>query len=786
MRVPVYERREGIIPLPANNVSPLMPAGDGGSSMLEAAKGLTLKLQQMQNDTEDARTLELFNKFKRDSLEYHENPDKGLYNTRLGYHSQGVYGEADQWLRQTGEDYVKGLKSSRAKANFRKMAEQYIQQRGIQNSRFEADQMKKYQTEQADATIKNMLNYAEANWSNPKAINEARQNIYQALELKTRGLGEETFKEEVAKNEDKIGSAIIRQAYAENPDIALSMLNDKNIYLHPENKAKLKISLEKKIAALHKKELENAQYMQYRNTAQSLMQKFPEGQEHKAYEWINANLKNKEDIEGVTQQFNALRSQDLVRRKNEKDALTKQQKENFSALEKQYYDNYQIVPIDILRQQRDNNDISDTQYKQALQRNGLLATRAGLEKQFEITDPLWNTKSLYGKDVAIMQARGISEDDHKIALNYLKGRILSGEATDAEINSYFENFLITTNEREYFKDFRKNLSKTHTQAIKTAQTSLKTAIDALKFSPKDKPLYKMLVVNEFNDLIEKENISADDPKYNDKIKKAAEDAIQSVVTMSGKSTQGWFWGLTNFGEKVQNTMDMIKNLSLPETQDIFYEPLPPLPSKGTQNLSNQRTKIPISDLPEIQGEVDLSRAFAKGNFRVTSGYSLKPTKLRNGRSHRAIDIGMPENTSLHTPNNWRQWEVLSTGNQEGKAGKYVKLSTTNSYGDNIVVTLAHLNSIDVKKGDILSAGEIFAKSGNTGNSTAPHLHVKVEVNGKIVNPLRVDFGFSQDQDIQQPSVNTNINTPNLISDDIPTPEEILFGDWGLNGSEDIF
>ena len=181
MRVPVYERQEGIIPLPANNVSPLTPAGDGGASMLEAAKGLTLKLQQMQNDTEDARTLELFNKFKRDSLEYHENPDKGLYNTRLGYHSQGVYGEADQWLRQTGEDYVKGLKSSRAKANFRKMAEQYIQQRGMQNSRFEADQMKKYQTEQADATYKNGLNDIALNAYDDNAVENIKQNDIKAL-----------------------------------------------------------------------------------------------------------------------------------------------------------------------------------------------------------------------------------------------------------------------------------------------------------------------------------------------------------------------------------------------------------------------------------------------------------------------------------------------------------------------------------------------------------------------------------------------------------------------------
>lgn len=243
MRVPIYERREGISPLQGGNVSPVMPAGDNGTNAAGVVKGLALRLQQMQDDTEDARTLELFNKFKNDSMEYHENPDKGIYNTRLGYQSQGVFSEADEWLRQRGESYVNQLRGERSKANFRRMARDYIVQRGTQNSRFEAEQWKKYINEQSDATIKNWLTDVEANWDNPETLKRAREGIQQALELKMRGSSKEAFTEAWNGIENQIGVSRIRQAYVKDPLLAVRMLADPDIKLNPKTKAELIKSL---------------------------------------------------------------------------------------------------------------------------------------------------------------------------------------------------------------------------------------------------------------------------------------------------------------------------------------------------------------------------------------------------------------------------------------------------------------------------------------------------------------------------------------------------------------
>ncbi len=243
MKLPLYERNNSIAPINIPQIQPNPPISDNGQHVGKTLEGVFGRLQEIQNGIEDARTLELFNKFKMDSQEYHEDPNKGIYNTRFGYKSYGIYKEADEWLRKKGEDYAQELPSRRAQANFRKMAREHIEQRGLQNSRFEADQVRKYEQETADYSIKNSLIYAEQNWNNPEAIEQARRDIQQALELKMRGSGVEAFENAYAEIEDQLGVARIRQAFAQHPLDALEMLNNPDIHLKPETFAKLKKSL---------------------------------------------------------------------------------------------------------------------------------------------------------------------------------------------------------------------------------------------------------------------------------------------------------------------------------------------------------------------------------------------------------------------------------------------------------------------------------------------------------------------------------------------------------------
>jgi murein DD-endopeptidase MepM/ murein hydrolase activator NlpD len=78
-------------------------------------------------------------------------------------------------------------------------------------------------------------------------------------------------------------------------------------------------------------------------------------------------------------------------------------------------------------------------------------------------------------------------------------------------------------------------------------------------------------------------------------------------------------------------------------------------------------------------------------------------------------------------------------------GTIVNANWGKSYGTQLVCAIdggwiiyAHLSAALVKPGDKVKAGQVIAKSGNTGNSTGPHLHVELR------NHIRWSLGSDMD------------------------------------------
>ncbi|MFV0516883.1 MAG: murein hydrolase activator EnvC family protein [Aminipila sp.] len=118
---------------------------------------------------------------------------------------------------------------------------------------------------------------------------------------------------------------------------------------------------------------------------------------------------------------------------------------------------------------------------------------------------------------------------------------------------------------------------------------------------------------------------------------------------------------------------------------------------------------------------------APGVTRITSpfGYRIHPI-LKVKKLHTGIDIGAPSGTTIVAAND----------------GTVIKAGWNNSYGNvvmvdhggGIVTLYAHNSSLLVSTGDVVSRGQAISKSGSTGQSTGPHLHFEVRVNGDYKDP----------------------------------------------------
>lgn len=112
-------------------------------------------------------------------------------------------------------------------------------------------------------------------------------------------------------------------------------------------------------------------------------------------------------------------------------------------------------------------------------------------------------------------------------------------------------------------------------------------------------------------------------------------------------------------------------------------------------------------------------------------------------SHRGIDIAAEEGTPIYAPaagtvtaaNN-----EVQPGNAEGSMGCYVRLD----HGDGLTSLYSHCSSVAVQEGDTVTAGQVIAYVGSTGNSTGPHLHLEVEQDGALQDPMDQFQASSQD------------------------------------------
>ena len=118
----------------------------------------------------------------------------------------------------------------------------------------------------------------------------------------------------------------------------------------------------------------------------------------------------------------------------------------------------------------------------------------------------------------------------------------------------------------------------------------------------------------------------------------------------------------------------------------------------------------------------------KDSFYISSRFGKRISPVTGAwKNHNGIDFACNEGTSVMCV----------------KDGTVSYAGFDNIFGNCIIIlhndnkttsVYAHLNSIKVKKGQKLSKGDVIGLSGNTGQTTGPHLHFEVRSDGVAQNP----------------------------------------------------
>ena len=124
-------------------------------------------------------------------------------------------------------------------------------------------------------------------------------------------------------------------------------------------------------------------------------------------------------------------------------------------------------------------------------------------------------------------------------------------------------------------------------------------------------------------------------------------------------------------------------------------------------------------VPPLDGEIRISSGF---------GYRIHPiSKVR--KLHSGIDLPAPIGTKVYATAGGK---VISSDYGSG-LGFYVAID----HGNRVISRYLHLSTLGARVGDVVKQGQVIGLVGSTGNSTGPHLHFELKVDGQYIDPTSI-------------------------------------------------
>ena len=161
-------------------------------------------------------------------------------------------------------------------------------------------------------------------------------------------------------------------------------------------------------------------------------------------------------------------------------------------------------------------------------------------------------------------------------------------------------------------------------------------------------------------------------------------------------------------------------------QQSKYKPPPPPPqparSSGSSSSSSSNDVEVYNATPSSSGGMIWP---ISGPITSPFGWRTHPI-FGSQRFHSGLDIGGDYGMEIHAA----KAGVVSHAGWIGGYGNTVMID----HGGGIVTLYGHNQSLNVSVGQNVSQGQVIAFCGSTGNSTGPHCHFEVRLNGEPVSP----------------------------------------------------
>lgn len=167
-----------------------------------------------------------------------------------------------------------------------------------------------------------------------------------------------------------------------------------------------------------------------------------------------------------------------------------------------------------------------------------------------------------------------------------------------------------------------------------------------------------------------------------------------------------------------------------------------------RDLLGTRAPDPASRRATVAAELPRARVIAARLPGVAARYEVGPSVPRHwpldergfvtrgqvrpgseAESHPGIDIATPTGTPVRAAGGG----TVALAGVGDAYGVFVLLRHPEGYES----MYGHMSRVFVQEGDTVGAGQVIALSGNTGRSTAPHLHFEVRRGGRSLDPLSV-------------------------------------------------